>query len=416
MSQLRCQAVRQLRKYAVLTISVSAIFLLTVGAFLNTWPLFYMSTVMLVTLFLLKLQAWLAVRGLKFERIAPQLVVAGERVPMRIRVWSTIDIKRPLLLIVDKLPGGLAHDEDLKPLPIAPSFTTAVETRYELMPLRRGVYRWSAILVTSYDSLGLIRVDTEYRTEPFEVTIHPAKIPVAFDLGALSGWGANQGDDGRNRGHGIEPRGVREYAPGDSLRYIHWTSTARTGRLQVKEFDTGFNTSLYVAMQLTEGTEAGGRSATTLEAMCGHLAHISDVLLQRGSTVEIANLEPPGSVAKHSAGMRYKQICDALATATADRRTRFASELEGLAAKTEPGSTVLVLLTAAEEGVASAIRRLAEQRRVHVLLYDPSPYPKEKIVVDFLPCTDKDFVASLSAQNVTISIMSYPYAADRRIA
>ena len=83
-----------------------------------------MSTVMLVTLLLLKLQAWLAVRGLKFERIAPQLVVAGERVGMRIKVWSTIDIKRPLLLIVDDLPEGLDHDQDLKPLPIAPSFDT----------------------------------------------------------------------------------------------------------------------------------------------------------------------------------------------------------------------------------------------------------------------------------------------------
>jgi uncharacterized protein (DUF58 family) len=404
------------RRYAVLTISVSAIFLLIVGAFLNTWPLFYMSTVMLVTLCLLKLQAWLAVRGLKFERIAPQLVVAGERVPMRIRVWSTIDIKRPLLLIVDDLPGGLDHDEDLKPLPIAPSFRTAVETRYELMPMKRGVYRWSKILVTSYDSLGLLRVDAEYETEPFEVTIHPAKIPTGFDLSAMSGWGANQSDDGRNRGHGMEPRGVREYVSGDSLRHVHWASTARTGRLQVKEFDTGFNTSLYVLMQLTEGTEAGVGTATTLEAMCGHLAHLTDVLLQRGSTIELSNLEPRHRVAAHSAGARYREICDALSAATADRSTRFADEIQSMEERAQPGSTVLILLTSAEEGVASAIRHLAEKRQVHVLLYDPSQYPKEKIVVNFLPCTDNQFLGSLSSQNVTISIMPYPYASERRIA
>lgn len=405
-----------MRRYAVLTISVSAIFLLIVGAFLNTWPLFYMSTVMLVTLVLLKLQAWLAVRGLKFERIAPQLVVAGERVPMRIRVWSTIDIKRPLLLIVDDLPKGLDHGEDLKPLPVAPSYNTAVETRYELMPMKRGVYRWSSILVTSYDSLGLIRVDAEYETEPFEVTIHPAKIPTGFDLSAMSGWGANQSDDGRNRGHGMEPRGVREYSSGDSLRHVHWPSTARVGRLQVKEFDTGFNTNLYVLLQLTEGTEAGAGTATTLEAMCGHLAYVADVLLQRGSTVELSNLEVPGMAVAQAAGTRYREICDALAEATANRPTRFATEIEAMEARTIPGSTVLILLTSAEEGVAAAIRHLAERRKVHVLLYDPSVYPKEKIVVNFLPCTGKDFVASLSSQNVTISIMPYPYATELRIA
>ena len=404
-----------MRSYAVLTISVAAIFLLIVGAFLNTWPLFYMSTVMLVTLLLLKLQAWLAVRGLKFERIAPQLVVAGERVGMRIKVWSTIDIKRPLLLIVDDLPEGLDHDQDLKPLPIAPSFDTAVETRYELMPLKRGVYRWSRILVTSYDSLGLIRVDSTYETEPFEVTIHPAKIPIGFDLGALSGWGANQSDDGRNRGHGMEPRGVREYAPGDSMRHVHWPSTARTGRIQVKEFDTGFNTELFAVLQLTQGTEAGAGSATTLEAMCGHLAHIGDVLLQRGSTVSLPNLEE-GTKAANSATQRYKELCDALAAAKCDRRIRFAGEIDELLKVTPPGSSVLILLTSAEEGVAASIRRLAEQRKVHVLLYDPSYYPKEKIVVDFLPCTDKDFLASISSQNVSMTIVPYPYVSERRIA
>ena len=404
-----------MRSYAVLTISVTAIFLLVVGAFLNTWPLFYMSTVMLVTLVLLKLQAWLAVRGLKFERIAPQLVVAGERVVMRIRVWSTIDMKRPLLLIVDDIPEGLEHDLDLKPLPIAPSFDTAVETRYELMPLRRGVYRWSSILVTSYDSLGLIRVDTKYETEPFEVTIHPAKIPIGFDLGALSGWGTSQSDDGRNRGHGMEPRGIREYTSGDSLRHVHWASTARTGKLQVKEFDTGFNTSLYAMLQLTRGTEAGSGSATTLEAMCGHLAHVADVLLQRGSSVELPNLADVGVGAK-SASLRYKEICDALARAKTDRTSRFASEIDDLATRSAPGSTVLIMLTSAEEGVASSIRRLAERRKVHVLLYDPTQYTKDKIVVDFLPCTDKDFLASLSSQNVTTTIVPYPYASERRIA
>ena len=375
-----------------------------------------MSTVMLVTLLLLKLQAWLAVRGLKFERIAPQIVVAGERVTMRIRVWSSIDIKRPLLLIIDDLPNGLRHDEDHKPLPVAPSHDNAVETRYELMPMKRGVYKWSEILVTSYDSLGLIRVDAHYKTEPFTITIHPSKIPTSVDLGAMAGWGANQSDDGRNRGYGMEPRGIREYASGDSLRHVHWPSTARTGKLQVKEFDTGFNTSLRVLVQLTRGTEAGVDDETTLEAMCGHLAHITDVLLQRGSAVYLSNLEPRDSTPAKSAGMRYRQLCDALASARSDRTLRFAEEIDEVSNSSGTTDSVMVLLTAAEEGVARSIRNLAKTRKVHVLLYDPDGYPASKMVIDYLPCTDKDFLAALSAQNVSITIMPNPYAANRRIA
>jgi hypothetical protein len=157
-------------------------------------------------------------------------------------------------------------------------------------------------------------------------------------------------------------------------------------------------------------------TATTLEAMCGHLAHLADVLLQRGSNVELSNLERRESAPAHAAGTRYREICDALSSANADRATRFAAEIEAMEERALPGSTVLILLTSAEEGVASAIRRLAERRKVHVLLYDPGPYPKEKIVVIFLTCTDKDFIASLASQNVRLSIMPYPYASERQVA
>lgn len=47
------------------------------------------------------------------------------------------------------------------------------------------------------------------------------------------------GDAARRRTHHVTPNvaGVREYVPGDSFNRIHWPSTARTGRLIVKEFE-----------------------------------------------------------------------------------------------------------------------------------------------------------------------------------
>lgn len=403
-----------MRHYAVLTLTVSALFLMFVGAFLNTRSLFYMSTVMIVTLLVLRAQAWLATRGLRFERVAPTTMVAGERVAMRIRVWSTLNIRRPLLFIVDELPPSLQHDADIRPLPVAPSREQAVETRYELNPLKRGVYSWSKIRVESTDSLGLINLQKMYQTEPFEITIHPAKISVAIDVASLSGWGANHSDEGRNRGYGIEPRGVREFVPGDSLRHVHWRSTARVGTLQVKEFETGFNTRLSIVMQLTEGTEAGEGAATTLEAMCGHAVYLADVMLQRGSVVDLPNLEPPRAETSASATHRIREINDALAVARSNRQTRFAGELEQIDRTLPNGSTVIVMVTAAEEGVSAAIRRIAARSYVLVLAYDPSPYAKDKVVADFLPATDPDFLAATAAPNVTLKLMPYPYAASEK--
>lgn len=398
-----------MRRYAVLTLTISAMFLLVVGAFLNTRALFYMSTVMIVTLISLRIQAWLATRGLRFERIAPTVIVAGERVTMRIRVWSTLKIRRPLLMIFDDLPASLLFDADIRPLPIAPTYEHAVETKYELKPLKRGVHRWSKIIVESTDSLGLVNVEKIYETEPIEVIIHPAKIPMALDMVSLSGWGASQSDEGRNRGEGLEPRGVREFRSGDSLRHVHWRTTARTGTMQVKEFETGYNTRLHIIPQLTAGTEAGRGERTTLEAMCGHAAFIADTMLQRGSSIELPNLEESGFIPATSAALRLRQICDALASAKADRKIPFASELAAIERSLPPGVTFIAMLSAAEPDVAAALRRISARARVLVLLYDPSSYAPAGEGSSLLPAVDQDFMAALAGPNTTVKIMPNPY-------
>ncbi len=371
---------------------------------------------MILMLIVMRLQAGLATRGLRFERIAPTTIVAGELITMRIRVWSSIRLRRPLLFIIDDLPPGLLHQADMRPLPVAPDFEQAVETRYELRPHKRGIFRWSTIRVSSTDSLGIIRVEKSYETEPIELVVYPSQIPFGLDLVALSGWGANQADQGRNRGQGIEPRGVREFRSGDSLRFVHWRTTARTGQLQVKEFETGFNTNVTILIQQTAGSEAGKGAYTTLEAMCGHAAYLADVLLQRGSPVKLPNLEPAGAEPANSAGIRYEQIAEALAAAAADRSEPFAFEVDSLIETLGPSSTVVLFMAAAEPGLAESIRRLAGVASVVALVYSPDHFAGDKIDVRLRPSIDPDFLAKIAAPTVAIRLMQNPYASDTQAA
>jgi len=46
--------------------------------------------------------------------------------------------------------------------------------------------------------------------------------------------------------------GVRDYAPGDSFNRIHWRSTARTGRLVVKEFELDPTADIWILLDLDE--------------------------------------------------------------------------------------------------------------------------------------------------------------------
>ena len=147
---------------------------------------------------------------------------------------------------------------------------------------------------------------------------------------------------------------------------------------------------------------------TTLEAMCGHAAFIADVMLQRGSTVDLPNLEHNEVAPASSVTIRFRQICDALAAAESDRRKPFAEELAEIEKKLPAGATVVVMVSAAEEGVANAIRRLSSRSHVMAFLYDPGFY--SRAITKVIPSTDPDFMAALASPNVTLKVMPYPYA------
>lgn len=399
-----------MRRYAVITLTGTAIFLLVLSPFLKTPSLFYMSTVMVVTLISLRIQADLAARGLKFERLSPTVIVAGEIVAMRIKVWSLVRFRRPLLIITDQLPRGIANDHDIKPLPIAPSYDEPVETHYEIRPKQRGVFTWNKVRVQSTDSLGLITVVKTYQTDPITMTIHPSAIPFAYDLTALSGWGANQADAGSYRGYGLEIRGVREFSTGDSLRYVHWRSTARTGTIQVKEFETGFNTNVILLLQLTLGSEIGESPYTTLEAMCSHAAYLAETLLNRGSSIELPNLEKFSSSISHSATHRLKEILDLLSAANANHSNPFSLEIEDAIKRIQPGSTAVIMLATDEPGLSEAIRHLSSMVPVTLLIHDAKGLSHKSKDKNLILATDRDFIASLSSRNITIRVVPNPYS------
>ena len=59
------------------------------------------------------------------------------------------------------------------------------------------------------------------------------------------------------RGDGDDFYGVREYAPGDELRRVHWRTTARTGTLAVAEYAQGVTLDVTVALDLFQDAYKG---------------------------------------------------------------------------------------------------------------------------------------------------------------
>lgn len=63
------------------------------------------------------------------------------------------------------------------------------------------------------------------------------------------------------RGGSLEFSQHREYAPGDDPRYVDWKAFARTGRLQLKQFEDETNLVLYLVVDVSASMEYRGPSA-----------------------------------------------------------------------------------------------------------------------------------------------------------
>lgn len=388
------------RRLASLGLTTSAIFLAVVAIMLNSPNLFYMGTALVCTILACRLQAWLSVRGLRFERVAPDSVVVGETVTVEITVWSELRVRRPLITIWDSLPPRLAHSARSPSLPVAPAFDVGISTRYSFRPLKRGVYRWSGLQAVGTDALGLVTMHREYKTNVAELTVLPVPIPVSVDLPTAAGWGISEAESGQSRGAGLEPRGVREYAYGDSLRHVHWRSSARAGQLLVKEFEAGSHASVAFIIQRTAGTEIGVGAETSLELMCGHVAYLADHFSRVGARVDLPLLP----VKEERRGNRLREIQEALALAVADSNHRLGDDLRLAIEIIAPGSTLFVLHAVADETLPQSIGHVAGSgTRVVPLVYDAKGFGRTTF--SGISATSTAYLERLRAAGATPVIM-----------
>ena len=129
----------------------------------------------------------------------------------------------------------------LKPGPVPPLAPHGQgEVRMELLPLRRGVLRFTGTTLARPDPLGLFRSFVR-APAPQSMLILPKRYP----LPPIALPGAMRYQEGgvamaANIGRSEEFVALRDYRHGDPLRHIHWRSWAKVGKPIVKEFEDEF--------------------------------------------------------------------------------------------------------------------------------------------------------------------------------
>src|SRR5208283_4263017 len=114
------------------------------------------------------------------------------------------------------------------------------EVRMEILPLRRGVIRFTGTSVARTDPLGLFRSCVNVPASQAVLIL-----PKRYLLPPIALPGSMKYQEGgvalaANVGRSDEFVALRDYRRGDPVRHIHWRSWAKAGRPIVKEFEDEF--------------------------------------------------------------------------------------------------------------------------------------------------------------------------------
>jgi uncharacterized protein (DUF58 family) len=248
---------------------------------------------------------------------------------------------------------------------------------YQFRPLKRGRFRLKNTKVTATDALGLTTRTVSYETEPTEIVVVPTPIPVSIELPSSAGWGINEAMSGQASGAGIEPRGIREYQSGDSLRHVHWPSSARIGTLQVKEFQAGSQGAASFLLQRTQGSDVGKGDMTSLDAIAGHALYLSELLLRQGVRISFPLLEGDSKVRGESE--RKEDIALMLGTMMGDSPTKIGADLLEAVQQVDAGTTFYVMVAIDDGSLLTALERVRGRYPIVVLTYDATAFDKARV-------------------------------------
>lgn len=188
--------------------------------------------------------------------------------------WAQVGDKleeRFTLTNFSTLPATWVEVSDLSTLPgYSASLATGVDGSSTNQWLtagtctRRGLYWLGSTTVFTGDPLGIYSVTIEDLART-NLMVMPPVVPlpqIEITPGGFLG-------EGRPRPHAPEhtvgAAGVREYMPGDSLRTVHWRTTARRERPYVRLFDGAPAGDWWILIDLQKEVQAGKDEDSTEE-------------------------------------------------------------------------------------------------------------------------------------------------------
>jgi uncharacterized protein (DUF58 family) len=193
---------------------------------------------------------------------------------------------------------------------------------------QRGLFTFGPVDLRYGDPFGLFT-----RTLRVAGSRSVVVYPVVRPVGALDALAPSTAGDEQLRGRvlDIPPNAttIREYVPTDSVKRIHWASSARLGRLMSRSFETREGGDAWIVLDLQASVHAGEAPDSTLEYAMSMAASLSDAALRRGGAIGLVSNDSRSSVIEAARGdPQRKKLFEHFTLAEADGSVSLATLLQ----------------------------------------------------------------------------------------
>lgn len=207
--------------------------------------------------------ALLSLRRIRVIRATSGDASTGQAVSLPLRLVNLGRRRRQDIIIEERIPFVPGRLLRTVVAPLGPREDRLVNRRS--LAMVRGEFELDRVVLRSGDPAGLFRRERRFSC-PTKVIVYPGIEPVpdlileqhetmhSMTASPISAAGMSQ-----------DFYGVREYTSSDGLRFIHWRSSARYGRLMVREFERNATVSVAILVDANEAFVSGDDEMSNLE-------------------------------------------------------------------------------------------------------------------------------------------------------
>jgi uncharacterized protein (DUF58 family) len=355
----------------MLTARGRVVLALGLGVYITAWafgsiPLYPVATGLLLAVAVAWIWVRLADRPFRVRHgWGNREYVEGDDVAVTVELQPTGNVLPGSVTLIERVGrlGELRHSLRLS--------GRRLKARYELRNVPRGRYAFERVRAELSDPFGLERASVALPS-PGALVVFPQLVhvgPLFSDSGARS-------HDGRRlllrRHTGFELHGVREYEQGESLRRVHWRSTARRGQLMVKELEDAPRDEVAIVLDAAAAAAVGGSFDVQVRAT----GSILDAYVRRGRRAVLVIDSACREVQQvHSPAADWRRALELLAAVEPTGNIP-AGRLLGDEHSAAARALELVVVTARLEAglVDRLVERALARRNVSLVYVDPASF------------------------------------------